>query len=54
MGRIRKKWVPLSETPIIIAGIGLIYRTIMLKVLNFPEISDDPEFSRKFGDLGIS
>ena len=54
MGRLPKKWALLSETPIITAGIDLTHRIIMLKVLNFPEISDDPEFSRKFGDLGIS
>jgi hypothetical protein len=41
--------------PIIVGGIDLIHRIITLKVPNFPEILDEiPEFSRKFGDLGIS
>jgi hypothetical protein len=41
--------------PILVPGIDLIHHVIMLKVPNFPEISDEtPEFSWKFGDLGIS
>ena len=46
MGYLPKKWTRLLET-----GIDLIYRIIMLKVLNFPEISDEtPKFS---GNLAI-
>ena len=41
----------LVGNPIIVAGINPIYRTIMLKVPNFPEISDEtPKFP---GNLAI-
>ena len=41
-------------SPLIVAGIDLIYNTIMLKVPNVPEISaNTPIFFRKFGDFGF-
>ena len=47
-GRLPKKWAPLST---IVAGIDPIHRTIMPKVPNFPEISDEtPNFP---GNLAI-
>ena len=47
---IEKVGAPVGN-PTIIAGIDLIHRTIMLKVLNFPEISDEtPNFP---GNLAI-
>ena len=45
----------LVGNPTIVTGINLIHSIIRLKIPNFPEILDEiPEFSRKFGDLGIS
>ena len=41
----------LVGNPTIVAEINLIYRIIMLKILNFPEILDEtPNF---FGNLAI-
>ena len=46
----RKNGRPVGN-PIIVAGIDLIHRTIMLKILNSPEISDEiPNFP---GNLAI-
>ena len=46
MGYLPKKWTRLSEI-----GIDPIHRIIILKVLNFPEISDEtPHFP---GNLAI-